>query len=108
MQCNFEKHIQAVEKTLKEIECVGKKQIIIFNKIDAFQYEEKEKDDLTPIKRENLSLEYWEKTWMAKNNKNAVFISCIKKHNIDVFKEKLYDLILGVQKEKYPYNNFLY
>ena len=105
---NFEKHINTVEKTLAEIKCVGKKQLIVFNKTDNFQYLKKDDDDLTPIKRENLSLEYWEKTWMAKNNKNAVFISCIKKHNINLLKEKLYDLILGVQKEKYPYNNFLY
>jgi GTP-binding protein HflX len=105
---NFEKHIQAVEKTLKEIECIGKKQIVIFNKIDAFQYEEKEKDDLTPIKRENLSLDYWEKTWMAKTNSNSVFISCVKKINIARFKNRLYDLVLETQKEKYPYNNFLY
>lgn len=105
---NFEKHISTVEKTLAEIKCVGKKQLIVFNKTDNFQYLKKDDDDLTPIKRENLSLEYWEKTWMAKNNKNAVFISCIKKHNINLLKEKLYDLILGVQKEKYPYNNFLY
>ena len=105
---NFEKHIHTVEKTLAEIKCVGKKQLIVFNKTDNFQYLKRDDDDLTPIKRENLSLEYWEKTWMAKNNKSAVFISCIKKHNIDLFKEKLYSLILGVQKEKYPYNNFLY
>jgi len=105
---DFEKHMSAVEKTLKEINCVGKKQLIVFNKIDNFQYVQKDEDDLTPIKRENLSLAYWEKTWMAKNNKNAIFISCIKKQNIDVFKEKLYDLIHSIQKEKYPYSNFLY
>ena len=105
---NFEKHIQTVEKTLHEINCIGKKQIIVFNKIDAFQYEEKDEDDLTPIKRENLSLDYWEKTWMAKKNSNSVFISCVKKKNINLFKDNLYDLVLETQKEKYPYNNFLY
>jgi len=105
---NFEKHIQAVEKTLKEINCIGKKQIIVFNKIDAFKYEVKDEDDLTPIKRENLSLKYWEKTWMAKTNQNSIFISCLKKININTFKDQLYQLILETQTEKYPYNNFLY
>ncbi len=105
---NFEKHMTAVEKTLKEINCVGKKQIIVFNKIDNFQYVKKDEDDLTPIKRKNLSLEYWEKTWMSKNGQKNVFISCIKNRNIDIFKRKLYDLIQDIQKEKYPYNNFLY
>ncbi len=105
---NFEKHINTVEKTLTDIQCVGKKQLIVFNKTDNFQYVKKDDDDLTPIKRENRSLEYWEKTWMAKNNKNSVFISCVKKHNIELFKDNLYNIILSVQKEKYPYNNFLY
>ena len=105
---NFEKHIQTVQNTLKEINCVGKKQIIVFNKIDAFKYELKDEDDLTPIKRENLSLKYWKETWMAKTNQNSIFISCLKKINISNFKDQLYQLILETQKEKYPYNNFLY
>ena len=105
---NFEKHVQTVQNTLKEINCIGKKQIIVFNKIDAFKYELKDEDDLTPIKRENLSLKYWQETWMAKTNQNSIFISCLKKINISNFKDQLYQLILETQKEKYPYNNFLY
>jgi len=105
---NFEKHILTVEKTLKEIKCVGKPQIFVFNKIDAFQYVKKDEDDLTPLKRENLSLSHWEKTWMSRNNKNSVFISSTKKINTEIFKKKLYCLIRDIQKEKYPYTNFLY
>ena len=52
---NFEKHINTVEKTLTDIQCVGKKQLIVFNKTDNFQYVKKDDDDLTPIKRENRS-----------------------------------------------------
>ncbi len=105
---HFEKHINSVQKTLKEINCLGKKELVVFNKIDNFKYIKKDIDDLTPVKRENLSLNYWEKTWMAKQNVNHVFISCTKKQNIKSFKAKLYDLIIEIQKEKYPYNNFLY
>tara|TARA_Y100001954_G_C15787053_1_gene593079 strand:+ start:406 stop:1569 length:1164 start_codon:yes stop_codon:yes gene_type:complete len=105
---HFEKHIHSVQKTLKEINCLGKKELVVFNKIDNFKYVKKDVDDLTPIKRENLSLNYWEKTWMAKQNVNHVFISCTKKQNIKSFKAKIYDLIIEIQKEKYPYNNFLY
>ena len=76
---NFEKHIISVQKTLEEINCVGKPQIIVFNKIDLFEYVHKDQDDLTPIKRENLSLSYWEKTWMSKKNLNSVFISSTKR-----------------------------
>ena len=67
--------MKTVDKTLKEINCVGKKQMLVFNKIDNFEYIKKDEDDLTPITRANLSLEYWEKTWMSKNNQNSVFIS---------------------------------
>ena len=105
---SFEKHIDSVEKTLHEIQCRGKQQIIVFNKIDQFKYIEKEEDDLTPIKRENLSLRYWEKTWMAKENISTVFISCLKQINTNEFKEVLYEKIKDIQNKKYPYNNFLY
>jgi len=105
---NFEKHIISVQKTLEEINCIGKPQIIVFNKIDLFEYIHKDQDDLTPIKRENLSLSYWEKTWMSKKNLNSVFISSTKKINTDIFKEHLYTLIQRIQKDKYPYTNFLY
>ncbi|MAQ69474.1 MAG: GTPase HflX [Flavobacteriales bacterium] len=105
---NFEKHIEAVQKTLQEINCVNKKQIMVFNKIDQYTYIEKDEDDLSPIQKENLSLDYWKKSWMSKENTNTIFISCLKQTNTITFKETLYTLIENIQKEKYPYNNFLY
>lgn len=104
----FEKHIDAVQKTLLEINCIGTPQLLVFNKIDQYQYIAKDPDDLTPVKRENLPLEYWKKTWMAKQHKNTVFISCLKQRNTNEFKEILYQLISDIQKKKYPYNHFLY
>ena len=65
---NFEKHIDSVTKTLKEINCNNKCQIMVFNKIDNYNYIKKDADDLTPIKRENLSLEYWKETWMSRSD----------------------------------------
>tara|TARA_B100000530_G_scaffold287535_1_gene202808 strand:+ start:753 stop:1916 length:1164 start_codon:yes stop_codon:yes gene_type:complete len=105
---NFEKHIEAVQKTLKEINCINKKQIMVFNKIDQYTYVEKDEDDLSPIQKENLSLDYWKNTWMSKENTHTIFISCLKQINTIEFKEKLYTLIEKIQQEKYPYNNFLY
>ena len=105
---SFEKHINAVEKTLHEINCRGKEQIVVFNKIDQFKYTEKDHDDLSPIKKENLSLEYWKKTWMAKEHVSTVFISCTKQINTAELKECLYEKIKKIQQKKYPYNNFLY
>ena len=105
---HFEKHIESVEKTLKEIRSIDKNRIVVFNKIDDFQYIKKDDDDLTPIKKDNLSLEYWQKTWMAKDHDNTIFISCTKKINIENLKEMLYRIISKIQRKKYPYNNFLY
>ena len=105
---NFEKHIESVKKTLKEIGAIHKPQIIVFNKIDQYEYEQKDVDDLSPINKENLSLTYWKETWMSKKNENVVFISAVQKINVTGFKEKLYNLIEEIQREKYPYNNFLY
>ncbi|MBJ04548.1 MAG: GTPase HflX [Flavobacteriales bacterium] len=105
---NFEKHINSVEKTLKEIDAIDKPQIIVFNKIDKYEFIKKDEDDLTPSTKENLPLNYWEKTWMAKASQSVVFISSSKKTNTLDFKNLLYDKIKEIQAEKYPYNNFLY
>ena len=104
----FEKHIQSVEKTLNEIGAISKQQIMVFNKIDQYKYVKKDSDDLSPMEKANLSLEYWKKTWMSKSNKNTVFVSCLNKIHTDELKEKLYEIVHKVQTEKYPYNNFLY
>jgi len=105
---NFEKHIQSVNKTLNEINCSKKDSIMVFNKIDQYKHTPKETDDLTPIKKENLSLNHWKKTWMAKENIDAVFISCLKKTNTQNLKSLVYEKIKNIQEKKYPYNNFLY
>ena len=60
------------------------------------------------MENKNLSLEYWEKTWMANKNRHSVFISSTKKTNTNELKDTLYSIIKEIQKEKYPYTNFLY
>lgn len=104
---NFEEQIEIVNRTLKEIGAGNKKMITVFNKIDAFKYTPKDEDDLTPIKRENYSLDDLKKMWFAKE-KDSVFISAKKKINIDELKTKLYDEVVKIHKIRYPYNDFLY
>ena len=96
---NFEKHIDSVTKTLQEINCNSKYQIMVFNKIDNYNYIKKDADDLTPIKRENLSLEYWKETWMSRSDCKTIFISCKKNINTENFKELLYEKVKLIQKE---------
>ena len=79
---DFEEQIKVVEKTLADLDSSNKPSIIVFNKIDAYTYVEKEADDLAPRTKENISLEELMKTWMAKLNDNCIFISAREKKNI--------------------------
>ena len=105
---NYEEQLEVVNQTLQDIDPQQKPMILIFNKIDAFGYTPKEEDDLAPIKRENISLEELEKTWMAKMNDNCIFISAKEKLNIDGLKDLLYEKIKAIHIERYPYNDFLF
>ncbi len=106
---NFEEQIEVVDKTLSEVCGAAQKlQILVFNKIDAFKYTPKDPDDLTPATRENMSLEDFKKTWMAKMNNNCVFISAKDKINIDQLKELLYEKAKEIHVERFPYNDFLF
>lgn len=104
----FEDQLNVVNETLSEIDANGKPTIIVFNKIDAYTFVEKEPDDLTPSTKENLSLDDLKKTWMAKSNSPTLFISAIKKSNIEEFKKVLYDEVKRIHIKRYPYNDFLY
>lgn len=105
---NFEEQLEVVQQTLKEIDTIEKPTILVFNKIDAFSYIPKDEDDLSPVKRENISLEELEKTWMSKLNDNCIFISARNKMNVDQLKEIMYSKIKAIHVERYPYNDFLF
>ena len=105
---NFEEQLEVVSQTLREIDPTEKPTIIIFNKIDAFSYTPKEDDDLSPMKRENISLDELKKTWMSKMHDNCIFISAKEKQNIDELKSLLYQKVKTIHVQRYPYNDFLY
>lgn len=104
----FEEQIEIVEKTLFEIDKVEKPTFIVFNKIDAFTHVAKDEDDLTPIKRENYSLDELKQTWMSKLNENCIFISAKQKQNIDELKTLIYNKVKEIHISRFPYNDFLY
>ena len=105
---NFEDHMDVVNKTLAELGVNGKQMLLVFNKIDAYTFIEKEEDDLTPSSKENLSLKDLQKTWMSKIEGNAMFISALNKTHFDDLKDEIYSRIKQLHEIKYPYNNFLY
>ena len=116
---DFEEQIRVVEETLKELGCADKPAMLVFNKIDAYTWVEKEEDDLTPIQKENYTLEDLKKTWMAKYSEKLkvksdefapapLFISAKNKLNIEQLREVLYQKVRELHVQKYPYNDFLY
>ena len=81
---NFEDQYNVVNETLAEIDKTEKPVILVFNKIDAYTFVEKHKDDPSPMEKENYSLEELKKTWMSKlNGTLCVFISAQEKENVD-------------------------
>ncbi|MBR2261754.1 MAG: GTPase HflX [Paludibacteraceae bacterium] len=104
----FEDQIAVVEKTLQELHAEDKPTILVFNKIDAFSYVPKEEDDLTPISRENISLDELKKTWMSKLQENCIFISAREKNNIEEFKNLIYNKVKEIHITRFPYNDFIY
>jgi len=104
----FEEQMAVVRQTLKEISPEEKPEIVIFNKIDAFSYIQKEADDLSPHTRENISLDELKKTYFNRLHDNCVFISATEKSNIDELKNILYQKVKEIHIERYPYNDFLF
>jgi GTP-binding protein HflX len=107
---DFEEQIRVVETTLKELGCAETPAMIVFNKIDAYTWVEKEADDLTPATKENVSLDELKKTWMSRlgHYLECVFISAKEKENIDELRDILYKRVRELHVQKYPYNDFLY
>ena len=105
---DFEEQIKVVEKTLADLGCAEKPSMIIFNKIDAYKWTPQDEDDLTPPKKENISLDELKRTWMARLDENCLFISAKEKQNIEEFREEIYKRVRQLHVQKYPYNDFLY
>ena len=105
---DFMEQIEVVNNTLRDLGCAEKPQLLVFNKMDAYTWTEKEPDDLTPATRENVSLDELKHTWMAKMGDDCIFISARERQNIDELKELFYARVKQLHVQKYPYNDFLF
>ena len=106
---SFEDHIASVEKILEEINTSEKPCVMVFNKIDSYDPEVIEEDDLITKKtKAHYTLEDWKKTWMNKEKGEAIFISALKKNNLEEFKKIAYDKVKELHIKRFPYNHFLY
>lgn len=106
---NFEEQIEVVNQTLRDV-CGGadKPVILVFNKIDAYNYTPKDADDLSPATRANMSLDELKASWMARMSDNCVFISAREGIGIDELKHMLYEKAKEIHLTRFPYNDFLY
>ena len=104
----FEDQIKVVEKTLADLGCAEKPSMIIFNKVDAYRWVEKDEDDLTPATKENVSLDDLIKTWMTRLSGECLFISALEKTGYDTLRQVLYNKVRELHVQKYPYNDFLF
>lgn len=104
----FEEQVNVVNQTLLDIGAGQKPTLLVFNKIDAYSWEEKEPDDLTPATDRNTTLEQLMNSWMAKRELETVFISAKQRTNIAELRKKIYSMVREVHVTRYPYDRFLY
>lgn len=106
---NFEDHIESVNQIMSEIKSNDKPTIMVFNKIDQYEAEEIEDDDLITEKtKAHYTLKDWKQTWMNKMGDNVLFISALNKENMEDFRRKVYEAVRKIHITRFPYNNFLY
>lgn len=105
---NFEEQINVVKQTLQEIGAGDKPTYMIFNKIDAYTYEEHDEFSIEEKKTKNYSLEELKHSWMYKENNPAIFISAKKKLHIDKMRNDLYKMVAEIHAGRFPFNNFLW
>ena len=109
---NFQEQINSVNQTIAEIDGESKPMLMVFNKIDAFKQEAER--ELPPHyngsdqDNEPITLEDWKKTWLARTDTAAEFISATHKQNIEPLRQRLYKMIAKIHAQRFPYNNFLY
>jgi GTP-binding protein HflX len=101
---SFEDQIRTVNETLKDLGAIDKPVITVFNKIDAYQPVQNHPED----EAQQLTLGDFKHSWMASNNSPAIFISALKKENVDEFRKMLYDKVVAIHTERYPYDALLY
>ncbi|MGB6035976.1 MAG: GTPase HflX [Cryomorphaceae bacterium] len=105
---NFEDHYNTVKQTLSDIDSADKPTIVVFNKVDAYKPKPIDPQDIDPDVITD-PLEQLKKTWMSRvEGDEVVFISALKKQNIEELREKVYDQVKEIHSKRYPYHNYLY
>ncbi len=104
----FEEQMEVVENTLRDIKADNKPIYVIFNKVDAYTYEEYDEFSLEPKGKNNRSLEELKNSWIAKEKTPCIFTSTKEKIGIDKLRNDIYKMVAEIHAGRYPFNNFLW
>lgn len=87
----FEQQMMSVKEILNEIGANNKPELIVFNKVDAFQ---ESNDDDFFVGSTGMTIAQFEKSWIAKENAPVVFISAHNNWNIEKLRASIVDMLL--------------
>ncbi len=91
---SFDEQIAVVNATLIEIGAADKPTILVFNKIDQYYVEtHDEEEEFEEEKEVTPTLKDLKTSYLGKNNQEVVFVSAIKKENIDELRKKIFKLV---------------
>ena len=89
----FDDQIKVVNKTLHDIGAGNKPCLMVFNKIDAYTFEEYDEFSLDERTSRNFTLKEFENSWMSKENTPSIFISAKDRTNLDQLRATLMKMI---------------
>ena len=105
---DFEEQMQIVEQTLRDIGAAGKPVYVVFNKVDAYTWEEYDEFSLEPKQKINRSLSELKNSWISSEKAPCIFISAKEKVGIEKLRNDIYKMVAEIHAGRYPFNNFLW
>ena len=105
---DFEEQMQIVEQTLRDIGAANKPVYVVFNKVDAYTWEEYDEFSLEPKQKINRSLDELKNSWIASEKSPCIFISAKEKIGIEKLRNDIYKMVAEIHAGRYPFNNFLW
>lgn len=105
---DFEEQMQIVEQTLRDIGAAGKPVYVVFNKVDAYTWEEYDEFSLEPKQKINRSLAELKNSWISSEKAPCIFISAKEKVGIEKLRNDIYKMVAEIHAGRYPFNNSLW
>lgn len=96
-----EEHIKTVQSTLQELGAGDKPMLMVFNKVDLYQ--ERYFDEFLDAKTKKEILIDLSDNLRNNFGHENIFISAIKRDNIDALRDKMAEMISILYQERYPY-----